>query len=75
MLRNGTYYLTNVALLREAQKPIHFTNDLNKIEKSFGIIGIRERVEFFGGDVKIEGGKNRGTTVQVQIPIQNGEAV
>jgi signal transduction histidine kinase len=37
--------------------------------KSLGLIGIRERVHFFGGKVKISGIQNKGTTVTVSIPI------
>ncbi|MBM4294114.1 MAG: sensor histidine kinase [Deltaproteobacteria bacterium] len=37
--------------------------------KSYGIIGIRERVHSLGGDLKITGAPNKGTTVQVRIPI------
>ncbi|MCD6385690.1 PAS domain S-box protein [Candidatus Sumerlaeota bacterium] len=38
--------------------------------KSFGLIGIRERVYPWGGEVKIKGIKGKGTTVTVTIPIQ-----
>ncbi|MEW6001600.1 MAG: PAS domain S-box protein [Nitrospirota bacterium] len=37
--------------------------------KSFGLIGIRERAHFWGGDVKIDGIPNRGTTITVRIPL------
>jgi signal transduction histidine kinase len=37
--------------------------------KSFGLIGIRERVHFLDGDVEIKGVQNKGTTVTVRIPI------
>jgi PAS domain S-box-containing protein len=36
--------------------------------KSFGIMGVRERVRFLGGEVEISGTKNKGTTVKVSIP-------
>lgn len=36
--------------------------------KSFGIIGIRERASFVGGNVRIKGIKGKGTTVTVTIP-------
>jgi len=36
--------------------------------KSFGLIGIRERVAFLGGEVKIKGVRNKGTTITVSIP-------
>jgi signal transduction histidine kinase len=40
---------------------------------SFGIMGIRERVNYFGGDVTINGIKNKGTTLTVSIPLGNKE--
>lgn len=36
---------------------------------SFGLIGIKERINALGGCVKINGIKNKGTTVTVSIPI------
>jgi signal transduction histidine kinase len=36
--------------------------------KSFGLMGIKERVYSLGGTVAISGGKNKGTTVRVSIP-------
>ena len=38
--------------------------------KSIGLIGMRERVHFFGGGVKISGKKDKGTVVTVTIPIK-----
>ena len=40
--------------------------------KSIGLIGMRERVHYLGGKVKISGLRNRGTTVIVDIPLNNG---
>ena len=40
--------------------------------KSFGLMGIRERVHSMGGVVRIRGAENRGTTVSVQIPTDGG---
>ena len=37
--------------------------------KSFGIIGIRERAHFVGGDVTIVGARGKGTTITVSIPL------
>ena len=43
--------------------------------KSFGLIGIRERVQFFGGAVEIKGIPDKGTTVIATIPLSGeGEA-
>lgn len=40
---------------------------------SFGIIGIRERVRFLGGDVRFRGVPGIGTTVLVNIPLTKEE--
>ena len=37
--------------------------------KSFGLLGIRERVHLFGGKMEIKGVKGKGTTVEVRIPV------
>ncbi|MGD0277142.1 MAG: PAS domain S-box protein [Syntrophales bacterium] len=42
--------------------------------KSFGIIGIRERVNLWGGSVRITGKKDMGTKVMVRIPLYGGDA-
>jgi len=38
--------------------------------KSFGLIGMRERVHFYGGEVKIRGARYRGSTITVSIPLR-----
>ncbi|MBP1748627.1 MAG: signal transduction histidine kinase [Deltaproteobacteria bacterium] len=53
-------------------------NGIGIIEKdinnpaSFGIVGIRERVNLWGGTVHITGKPYKGTKVSVRIPIQSG---
>jgi len=37
--------------------------------KSYGLIGMYERVHSLGGQLRIEGIKNRGTTVEVMMPL------
>ena len=37
--------------------------------ESFGLIGIRERVSSFNGDLEICGTPNKGTTIRVSIPL------
>ena len=37
--------------------------------RSFGILGIRERVHSLGGELRISGAPDRGTTVHVSLPI------
>jgi len=39
-----------------------------KNPKSFGIIGMRQRVKTFGGDFTISGKNRRGTTIEIGIP-------
>jgi len=41
--------------------------------KSFGLMGIKERVYFLGGVVAISGSKNKGTTVTVNVPAGESE--
>lgn len=36
--------------------------------KSFGLIGMRERIHFLGGDFEISGETGKGTTLKVSIP-------
>jgi two-component system sensor histidine kinase UhpB len=47
--------------------------DLNK-SKSFGIIGMKERTSFLGGEIEFTGTPNKGTTITVTFPLnpENG---
>ena len=38
---------------------------------SFGLMGMRERVQCWGGSIMISGMENKGTTVTVSIPLDN----
>lgn len=38
--------------------------------KSIGLLGMRERARFWGGDVKISGSSGKGTVVTVNIPLR-----
>ena len=40
-----------------------------KKEKSFGLLGMRERVELISGELKIQSKPGSGTTVLIQIPL------
>ena len=40
----------------------------------FGLLGMRERVELFGGVLELESGPGRGTTVRAVIPVPTAEA-
>jgi signal transduction histidine kinase len=37
--------------------------------RSFGIIGIRERVQFWGGWSRFQGIRDKGTTIAISIPL------
>ncbi len=39
--------------------------------KSLGLIGIRERVHYWGGSLTIRGIRDKGTTVTVQLPLDS----
>jgi PAS domain S-box-containing protein len=41
--------------------------------KALGLIGMRERARFWGGEVKISGTPGKGTTVAVSIPLNRGK--
>lgn len=43
--------------------------DLTK-SRSFGLLGMRERALFLGGDVEVKGSPGFGTSVKVQIPVR-----
>jgi PAS domain S-box-containing protein len=43
--------------------------DLTK-SRSFGLLGMRERALFLGGDVEVKGHPGFGTSVKVQIPVR-----
>lgn len=38
--------------------------------KSFGLVGMRERVDFIGGEVTIVGTPNKGTRITVTLPLE-----
>jgi len=38
--------------------------------ESFGLIGMRERARYLGGNIEIKGLPNKGTTLKLEIPIK-----
>ena len=38
--------------------------------RSFGLIGMRERVHYLGGEINIHGYETHGTTVKISLPIK-----
>ena len=43
--------------------------------KSFGLLGMRERVEMIGGSFTVESAPGRGTAIRAEIPFTNGNRV
>ena len=39
--------------------------------RSFGLIGMRERVHSLGGHIRINGVKDQGTVIRVKIPVED----
>ena len=37
--------------------------------KSFGLIGMRERVSYYGGELVIRGRPNKGTVIRIKLPL------
>ena len=80
--RHAEATLLNVSLRKNDDKLLLKVRDngkgISKLQimdaKSFGLIGMRERVHPWGGKVKIRGVPNRGTIVMVSIPL-NGSAL
>ena len=48
---------------------IGITLDGHKKRNSFGLVGMRERINAFGGQLTIERARGRGTTLRAQVPI------
>jgi PAS domain S-box-containing protein len=47
-------------------------DDLSK-SRSFGLLGMRERALFLGGDVEVTGFPGKGTTVKVRVPLKTNQ--
>ena len=47
------------------------TSDQMNDPKSFGLIGIRERANYWGGNVEIRGSQSQGTVIVVHFPLQS----
>lgn len=56
--------------LQVSDNGIGISNQDEKKSGSFGLLGIRERVNLLGGRVNIAGRKGKGTVLRVRIPLQ-----
>lgn len=61
--KNSTLYLI------VSDNGVGISDEKKNASSSLGIIGMRERTQFLGGDMNIEGEKDKGTTVTLQIPL------
>jgi len=72
---NATNVLINISIKKDilnlsiSDDGIGITHAQKKRHNSFGIIGIKERVIKFNGSIKISGTKNKGTKIQINIPL------
>ncbi len=59
----------NRAVLQVTDNGIGIKQERIDSPQSLGIIGMRERVHFFGGDIEIKGTNSLGTNLVVRIPL------
>jgi len=59
----------NQVYLEVNDNGVGIKNDELSDPKSFGLMGIRERANYLGGKVDIQGEQGKGTSVKVNIPI------
>jgi signal transduction histidine kinase len=57
-------------MLRVADNGTGITEKQIRDPKSFGLIGMRERVHPWGGLISITGIPGEGTTIEVRIPLE-----
>lgn len=65
--------LDGTAELRISDNGIGITDEQVNSNRSFGLIGIRERASYWGGNVDIRSTNNHGTAVIVRIPVHQEE--
>jgi PAS domain S-box-containing protein len=58
----------NLAILSVVDNGMGISKRQISNPRSFGIIGMRERVKFLGGNFEISGAKNQGTSIFITIP-------
>ena len=58
-------------ILTISDNGIGITHDEIKSKKSFGIIGMKERVVSLGGSFEIYPGKEKGTEIKINFPMKN----
>jgi signal transduction histidine kinase len=59
--------------IKDNGKSFHVERVLHaKKNKRLGLLGMRERVEMVGGNLRVESAPGKGTTVRAEIPFTNG---
>ena len=58
-----------LVIVRDNGRGMDVALALRKAER-FGLLGMRERIEGLGGDMRIESGIDRGTQVIISIPLE-----
>lgn len=62
--------LRNTLIIKIFDNGIGITNDQISNSKSLGLIGMRERSHYLGGNFKIKGKRNIGTMVKLSVPLK-----
>ncbi len=60
-------------MMRVRDNGIGISEDETGNRRSFGIIGIQERVKLLKGKIKINGIKNNGTIIEIEIPLTGAQ--
>ena len=69
----GMHFDDKILAIEIKDNGVGITDEQIYSSKSLGLVGLRERVNPWGGEVIISGVKNIGTTVKVLLPIQDGK--
>jgi len=67
------YLKKDILFMKIEDNGIGITEEQINDPKSLGLIGLRERVYPWGGEINIRGFKNKGTIVFAEIPLKVGE--
>jgi signal transduction histidine kinase len=60
--------------MKVADNGVGMFPDCRRKANSFGLVGIKERVSTLGGELRIENGPEKGTTIMVSIPAESSRA-
>ena len=63
----------NVLFFKLEDNGMGITRDQIERPDSFGIIGMKERVHDLNGEISIRGNPDKGTQIQIKLPLKNPE--